>query len=63
MKLYLNGSLIVSGTNNEAWNNAVNGLLLGQLRIASDTGTRNTIREAQFFKTELTNAQAVTLTT
>ena len=63
MKLYLNGSLIVSGTNNEAWNNAVNGLLLGQLRIVSDTGSRNTIREAQFFKTELTNAQAVTLTT
>lgn len=63
MKLYLNGSLIVSGTNNQAWNNSINALLLGQLRISGDTGTRNSIRESQFFKTELTNAQAITLTT
>ena len=63
MKLYLNGSLIASGTNNKAWNNSINALLLGQLRISSDTGSRNSIREAQFFKTELTNAQAITLTT
>ena len=63
MKLYLNGSLIASGTNSQSFNSQVNSMLLGQLRISGDTGSRNSVRQASLYNTALTNAEAITLTT
>ena len=63
MKLYLNGSLIASGSNSQSFNSQVNSMLLGQLRISGDTGSRNSVRQASLYNTALTNAEAITLTT
>ena len=63
MKLYLDGALIASGNNTETWNTNIDDLLLGQLRTVGDIGTRNPVREALIFNQELTNEEAIALTT
>ena len=63
MKLYLNGSLIASGSNSQSFNSNVDSLLLGQLRISGDTGTRNTVIQTDLYNTALTDAEAIALTT
>ena len=63
MKLYLNGSLIASGSNSQSFNINVDSLLLGQLRISGDTGTRNTVIQTDLYNTALTDAEAIALTT
>jgi hypothetical protein len=62
LKLYLNGSLIASGSNSLPFNTNIDSLLLGQLRTVSDTGTRNSTRQVLLYNTELTNAEAIALT-
>ena len=62
MKLYLNGSLIASGSNSQSFNSQVNSMLLGQLRISGDTGSRNTIRQTYLYNNALTDAEAIALT-
>jgi len=63
MKLYLNGSLIASGSNSQSFNIQVNSMLLGQLRISGDTGSRNTVRQTELYNNALTDEQAIALTT
>ena len=63
MKLYLNGSLIASGSNSQSFNNTVDSLILGQLRISGDTGTRTPIRQALLYNTALTDSEAIAITT
>ena len=63
MKLYLNGSLIASGSNSQSFNNTIDSLLLGQLRISGDTGTRTPIRQALLYNTALTDSEAIAITT
>ena len=62
LKLYLNGSLIASGSNTQSFNSNVDSLLLGQLRISGDTNSRNTIRQTYLYNNELTDAEAIALT-
>jgi hypothetical protein len=62
LKLYLNGSLIASGSNSLPFNTNIDSLLLGQLRTVTDTGTRNSTRQILLYNTELTNAEAIALT-
>jgi hypothetical protein len=63
MKLYLNGSLIASGSNSQSFNSQVNSMLLGQLRISGDTNSRNTVRQTELYNNALTDAEAIALTT
>ena len=63
MTLYLDGTLIASGSNTQSFNTNINDLLLGQLRVVSDTGNRNSIKEAIVFNTELSSDEAIQLTT
>ena len=62
MKLYLNGSLIASGSNSQSFNIQVNSMILGQLRISGDVGSRNPIRQALLYNTALTDSEAIALT-
>jgi hypothetical protein len=63
MTLYLDGTSIASGSNSQSFHSTINDLLLGQLRTVSDTGSRNSIKEAIVFNTELSSAEAIELTT
>ena len=63
LKLFLNGSLIVSGSNTQSFNSSIDSMLLGQLRISGDTGSRNSVTQALLYNTELTDQEAITLTT
>ena len=63
MTLYLDGTSIASGSNTQLFNTNINDLLLGQLRVVSDTGSRNPIKEAIVFNTELSSDEAIQLTT
>lgn len=62
MTLYLDGTLIASGSNSQTFNSTINDLLLGQLRTSGDTGTRNSILQALVFNTELSSDEAIALT-
>jgi hypothetical protein len=62
LKLYLNGSLIASGSNTQSFNSNIDSLLLGQLRISGDTNSRNTVRQTELYNNELTDAEAIALT-
>ena len=64
-KICVNGNAVVSKTNfsNQAVNNEINDLLLGQLRVASDTGNRLPITDARLYNTALTDSELQTLTT
>ena len=63
LKLFLNGSLIASGSNTQSFNSNINSLLLGQLRISADIGSRNSIRQTELYNTALTDQEAIALTT
>ena len=63
IKLFLNGSLIATAANNQTFNSNINDLLLGQLRIVSDTLARTPIAQAAVFNRELTNAELAAITT
>ena len=64
-KICVNGNTVVSKTNfsNQAVNNEINDLLLGQLRISSDTGNRLPITDARLYNTALTDQELINLTT
>jgi hypothetical protein len=62
IKLFVDGVLVASGANAQAFNASVNDLFVGQLRSVTDTGFRNSVKQALIFKSELTDAQAIELT-
>ena len=61
-KLFINGSEIYNETSgvSKTWN--FNSVLIGQLRIVADTGTRNPCNELMLFNEALTDAELQTLT-
>ena len=61
--IYVDGVLAGSRTHSVTFNTNINDLLLGQLRTVGDTGSRNSIKEAIVFNTELSSAEAIALTT
>jgi len=64
IKIYANGALLNTGTNTLAFNSGMNDLLIGQLRSTVDTGTRQKLtQQVIVFKSALTDAQAIELTT
>ena len=63
LKLFVDGVLIGSSNNAQSLASAANDLLLGQLRIASDTQIRNTIHQSLVFNQALTDQEAIDLTT
>jgi hypothetical protein len=63
IKLFVDGVLESSGANAQAFNASINDILIGQLRIISDTGNRNPVKQALVFKSALSDAQAIELTT
>ena len=63
LKLYRNGAEIASGSHSQTFNSNIDDLLIGQLRTAGDTGTRNSVRQALVFNQALTDQEAIDLTT
>jgi hypothetical protein len=63
IKLFANGALLASGANAQTFNTSANDLLLGQLRVVSDSGVRSPINQALVFNSALTDAQCIELTT
>jgi hypothetical protein len=63
IKVFANGALVATATNTLAFNAGVNDLIVGTLREAGDIGTRNSLKQALVFKSALTDAQCVELTT
>ena len=63
LKLFVDGVLLGSSNNAQSLSSAANDLLLGQLRIASDTQIRNTIHQSLVFNQALTDQEAIDLTT
>jgi hypothetical protein len=63
IKVFANGALVATATNTLAFNAGVNDLIVGTLREAADLGTRNSLKQALVFKSALTDAQCVELTT
>ena len=63
LKLFVDGVLIGSSNNAQSLASAANDLLLGQLRIVSDTQIRNTIHQSLVFNQALTDQEAIDLTT
>ncbi len=64
-KICVNGNTVVSKTNfsNQAVNNEINDLLLGQLRVVTDTGNRLPVTDARLYNTALTDSELQQLTT
>ena len=64
-KICVNGNTVVSKTNfsNQAVNNEINDLLLGQLRTVSDTGDRLPVTDVRLYNTALTDQELAALTT
>ena len=62
-KLFINGALVHNETSgiSKTWD--FNSVLIGQLRIVADTGTRNPCNELMIFNEALTDAELTTLTT
>jgi hypothetical protein len=63
IKLFVDGALVASGANAQAFNSSINDIFVGQLRSVTDTGFRNSVKKALVLKSELTDAQAIELTT
>ena len=63
IKLFVDGVLVASGANAQAFNSSINDIFVGQLRSVIDTGFRNSVKKALVLKSELSDAQAITLTT
>jgi hypothetical protein len=63
IKLFVDGVLVASGANAQAFNSSINDIFVGQLRSVLDTGFRNSVKNALVLKSELTDAQAIALTT
>jgi hypothetical protein len=63
IKLFVDGVLESSGANAQAFNALVNDIIIGQLRSVGDTTTRNSVKQALVFKSGLTDAQAIEITT
>ena len=63
-KICVNGSTVVSKTNfsNQAVNNEINDLLLGQLRVPLDTGERLPVTDVRLYNTALTDQELQALT-
>ena len=63
-KICVNGNTVVSKTNfsNQAVNNQINDLLLGQLRVHSDTGDRLPLSDVKLYNTVLTDQELIALT-
>jgi len=63
-KICVNGSTVVSKTNfsNQAVNNEINDLLLGQLRVPYDTGERLPVTDVKLYNTALTDQELIALT-
>ena len=62
-KLFINGSEIYNETSGTSKTWDFNSVLIGQLRIAADTGNRNPCNELMIFNEALTDAELITLTT
>ena len=63
LKLFVDGVLLGSSNNAQSLASAANDLLLGQLRVVSDTQIRNTIHQSLVFNQALTDQEAIDLTT
>ena len=63
-KICVNGNTVVSKTNfsNQAVNNDINDLLLGQLRVPLDTGERLPVTDVRLYNTALTDQELIALT-
>jgi hypothetical protein len=63
IKAYINGSEVIDYDHSSAslFPN-VNDLLLGQLRIVSDTGSRNNVKDLRLYNTALSNSELQALT-
>ena len=64
-KICVNGNAVVSKTNfaSQTANSNIKDLLLGQLRVAGDTGDRLPIYDAKLYNTALTDQELIALTT
>ena len=62
-KLYINGTELADVTSGLSVPFDHNDIALGQLRIASDSGARNSIDDFRVFETQLTDAELTELTT
>jgi hypothetical protein len=63
IKLFVDGVLESSGANAQAFNASINDILIGQLRSVSDTGNRNSVKQSIVFKSALSDAEVIELTT
>jgi hypothetical protein len=63
IKVFANGGLVASATNTISFSAGVNDIIVGTLREAADINTRNSLKQALVFKSALTDAQCVELTT
>jgi hypothetical protein len=63
IKVFANGALVATATNTISFSAGVNDIIVGTLREAADIGTRNSLKQALVFKSALTDAQCVELTT
>jgi len=61
-RLFINGDEIAYVTSGDSIPFAHNDIILGQFRVASDTGTRNSIKDFKFYNQELTDTQMRELT-
>jgi len=63
-KICVNGNTVVSKTNfsNQAVNNEINDLLLGQLRTLSDNGERLPVSDVRLYNIALTDQELQALT-
>ena len=64
-KICVNGNTVVSKTNfsNQSVNSNINDLLIGQLRLATDTGQRLPVSDVKVYNTALTDSELQALTT
>lgn len=63
IKLFVDGALVASGVNAQAFNASINDIFVGQLRSVTDTGNRNSVKQALVFKSALSDTDAIALTT
>jgi hypothetical protein len=63
IRLFANGALIATGANAQVFNTNANDVLLGQLRVNSDLGQRSSVNQALVFKSALSDAEVIDLTT
>lgn len=63
LSLFVDGALIGTTPNAQSFNSSVNDVLIGTLRQVGDTGIRNQIKQALVFNQELSNQEAIDLTT